>query len=1074
MKDFKDFFCQDFFWLGLVAVAVLWFIYYYRFRYEVEGIRVYMKEKKREWANILLLLGAAFLIKLIMSAYYEGHGTDMNCFYAWSDMIFDNGIGRFYYLDAFTDYPPGYMAILWVIAGIRRIFSIDTTGTIGRILIKLVPMAADVVTGFLIYVLAKRKFSEASSLMLSVIYVMNPVIVTDSVIWGQTDSVFTLFVLLTCYFCMEQKRIPAYFAFIVGAFIKPQTLIFAPILIWTIIEQVFLKDFNVKKMLRDLAGGLGAIATLVILSLPFGIEKVFNQYVDTLGSYEYCTINAYNFWALLGKNWADQSGKFLFLEYRQWGMVAIVAAVALSGWVFFRLKEDKSKYFISMSIVVSTMFLFSVRMHERYMFPVVALTLCAFLLKPTKELFFTYVGFSAVQYLNIRHVLYYFQKYDSTGPVGGGIGVTALLTIGVFAYLFYAAFSQSRMEPMREWSDGRGKKKNQLPYIVRQTPKKAEETVEKKPTIQPSKVLPRFARLDWIVLGSIMMVYSAIALYDLGYIDAPDTSWSFQGAGSQIVLDMGQEEQIDMIHAFLGVYENRKFTLEMSGDGRNYESLGDVGINNVFAWNKAQVVDSETPDSYNLTKKYRYIRLTSQDNEAIVNEMIIMNKEGHALTPQNAGEYAALFDEQQLYDVRETFRSGTYFDEIYHARTAYEMIEKMYCYENTHPPLGKFFISLGIRIFGMNPFGWRIVGVLFGIAMLPFMYLFGRRLFGGQTWAAGALTFLFAFDFMHFAQTRISTIDVYGTFFIIAMYYFMYKYSQTSFYDNPLWKTFIPLGLSALMMGLGCASKWTAVYASAGLAVFFFAILFVRYREYCVAKKNPGGTTEGIRHEHIIGVFRNRLIGTLGFCVLFFIVIAGLIYLLSYIPFSDGTDSGLFERMLTNQKTMYNYHSTLESTHPYQAAWYEWPAMIRPMFYYCQTVADGLKEGISAFGNPLVWWAGLPAILYMLYLIFRRKDRIALFMVFAYLVQYVPWMLVPRCTFTYHYFPCVPFLAMMVVYVMVRLVKKDRKWMKWVFVYLAAAFALFMLFYPVLSGQPVSDAFVRDGLKWLPDWALIY
>lgn len=74
-------------------------------------------------------------------------------------------------------------------------------------------------------------------------------------------------------------------------------------------------------------------------------------------------------------------------------------------------------------------------------------------------------------------------------------------------------------------------------------------------------------------------------------------------------------------------------------------------------------------------------------------------------------------------------------------------------------------MSLGIRVFGMNPFGWRIMGTLFGIGMLPFMYFFGRRLFRGKTWAASALTFLFAFDFMHFTQTRIATIDVYGTFF---------------------------------------------------------------------------------------------------------------------------------------------------------------------------------------------------------------------------------------------------------------------------------------------------------------------
>ena len=66
---------------------------------------------------------------------------------------------------------------------------------------------------------------------------------------------------------------------------------------------------------------------------------------------------------------------------------------------------------------------------------------------------------------------------------------------------------------------------------------------------------------------------------------------------------------------------------------------------------------------------------------------------------------------------------------------------------------------------------------------------------------------LFAFDFMHFAQTRIATIDVYITFFVLLMYYFMYQYMETSFYDTPLKKTWIPLGACGLCMGLGVASN---------------------------------------------------------------------------------------------------------------------------------------------------------------------------------------------------------------------------------------------------------------------------
>ncbi len=117
--------------------------------------------------------------------------------------------------------------------------------------------------------------------------------------------------------------------------------------------------------------------------------------------------------------------------------------------------------------------------------------------------------------------------------------------------------------------------------------------------------------------------------------------------------------------------------------------------------------------------------------------------------PEDAGRPENLFDEVDKVDPAHTFRSGMIFDEIYHARTAYEYIHLMEPYEWTHPPLGKLFISLGILLFGMNPFGWRIIGTIVGAAMIPIMYMFGKKLFGGK-FLAFCSAFLIMLDFMHF------------------------------------------------------------------------------------------------------------------------------------------------------------------------------------------------------------------------------------------------------------------------------------------------------------------------------------
>ena len=206
---------------------------------------------------------------------------------------------------------------------------------------------------------------------------------------------------------------------------------------------------------------------------------------------------------------------------------------------------------------------------------------------------------------------------------------------------------------------------------------------------------------------------------------------------------------------------------------------------------------------------------------------------------------------------------------------------------------------------------------------------------------------------------------------------------------------------------------------------------------------------------------------------MFFIVVPAVIYVLSYIPFNDGTDRGLIQKVIEAQKTMYNYHSNLDATHPYGSKWYQWPIMYRPIWYYSGVVSDTVREGISAFGNPLVWWAGIPAFAFMLYRMFVKKDRKAAFLSVGYLSQYAPWFKVTRVVFIYHYFPSVPFVTVMVGYSMYLIVKKYPKVRKLAYVYTALAVGLFIMFYPVLSGTPTTIHYVTTYLKWFENWVLL-
>lgn len=1001
---------------------------------------------------IFVMLGLVFIFKLIMAAEFEGHVGDINCFKAWGYKMVDKGFSGMYLEGDFTDYPPGYLYVLGFLAKICRLFQIEYGSVLETVIFKIPACLCDMVTGYLIYRIAIRKFREGISVLCSAVYLLNPAIIINSSIWGQVDSVYTMMLVIMCYLIVNKKLPYAYVAFGIGILIKPQMMIFAPILIWAIVEQVFLDGFDKRKFLVNLFSGLGAILLMVLLVLPFGIEKVINQYFNTITSYPYTTVNAYNFWAIIGKNWQDQTGTLFNIQYKHWGTLFIVWIVMAAFYFCFKSKKDDSKYFMVPGFIISAVVMFSVRMHERYMFPALVLILLAFLMKPAKEIFYSFIVLSAVHYMNVSHVLYYYtgMNFSPKAVVPIIIGILSLAAVIYLIFTMVKWYTKNLEE----------QKKYSMEYM-----KDWEASVEKKKVmydgVRPSVPKMKLNKWDFILMAAVVIIYGAVALHDLGDKEAPHTEYLVDEWNTTITLDLGESSDLTQIAYYLGNYEGRKINVESATDlNGSWSTVTNFEMTSVFSWGTQNVTISD-----------RYVRLTCTNNAISLMELALLDSDSNLIEPLNASDYPELFDEQDMYGER-TFRNGTYFDEIYHARTAYEYIEGRYCYENTHPPLGKAFIALGMLIFGVNPFGWRVMGVLFGIAMLPVIYLFARKFFE-KTWISSIVMILFAFDFMHFSQTRIATIDVFVTFFVILMYYFMYLYTTKSFYDTKLWKTWVPLGLSGISMGLGMASKWTGVYAGLGLAVIFFLTLFRRYKEYMYAKKHIHSTSNGVEHKAIIEMFPKYSIRTIVFCVVFFVIIPFVIYTLSYLPFSDGTDKGLISQMFRNQQTMFNYHSDLESTHPYSSVWYQWPIIYRPIYYYQSTISETVSEAISSFGNPMVWWAGIPAFIYMVYLTFKEKDNKALFLLIAYLSQYMPWMMISRTTYIYHYFTSVPFVVLMVGYSMFKLVEKKPKRKYGAFLYTAAAVGLFVAFYPVLSGQPADKQWVADCLRWFDTWVLI-
>ena len=171
--------------------------------------KIKSNEKKQEKIMGLgLLMFASLIVHVILAVAYKGYETDMQCFSWWSNAVFENGVSKFYSLDAFTDYPPGYMYILYVIGAIRKAMGITGMETASILLLKLPAILCDLGIGFVIYKVASRYTSFSNALIITAAFIFNPCILINSATWGQVDSVFTLCIVLMIYFITE-KKLPA-------------------------------------------------------------------------------------------------------------------------------------------------------------------------------------------------------------------------------------------------------------------------------------------------------------------------------------------------------------------------------------------------------------------------------------------------------------------------------------------------------------------------------------------------------------------------------------------------------------------------------------------------------------------------------------------------------------------------------------------------------------------------------------------------------------------------------------------------------------------------------------------------
>lgn len=984
--------------------------------------------------HLLIIILLSTLLHLICNTIFQtGYTIDINVFKYWANMSYTEGISNFYTVSILQNhlpaYPPGYIYILYVLGMINNVFHLDANAF--TFLIKLAPSLIDVLSTILVYKIANRKLKSNRALLISLAYVFNPGVIFTSAGWGQIDSLYVLVLLISIYCITEKKYLFSFLAFTVGLLIKPQFIMFAPVYLFVAYKILFENKFNKKSIYLMLQYIFCSVLVFVELLIPFtrnlNFMPIIQQYRDGFNLYPYASVNAYNFYTLIGANWKAVDQTFLHIPFYIWGTVSVIAISLFTMWLLIKRKVD---LFLAVAVVNVLVFMFSVQMHERYMFPALAFFLVSYIYTGNKKTLLFYVSFSVTYFLNCLVVYLIYMSPDNHMPtllIGQLLSITnMILTITMINFVIDM------------------KKKKVIANLV----------TSPQNSIWKSKTSTPLTKRDYKIILFITIVYALIAFFKLGNACSPQNTW-FANKSDEVTIDFGREINLERMQFMTGIRPNKMILFQTSDDGEVWREAEIVDTKSIFCWH-----------DNNFKHKTRFVKLIAMDDDVYIQEMAFRDSNNKITKLMEVSDNGRnLFDEQQLVPMASDFMNSTYFDEVYHPRTAYEFLHRLEVYEWTHPPLGKDIIALGIKLFGMTPFGWRFFGTLCGVMMLPAFYILARKIFERTLWATFA-TVLFAFDFMHFAQTRIATIDSYTTFFIILMYVFAFDYFNLSFYDTKLTRTFKPLFWCGVCFGLAVATKWQGAYAFAGIIAIFIMTLAERRREFVYAKHYA---ISDITNSYMLKTTK-----TLNMCLIFFGAIPIVIYLSSYFmyirtPNMNGPNALL--NIVNNQNAMYGYHSLLKATHPFSSRWWQWILNLRPILFYNHTYSNTVHAGISSFLNPTVCYGGLLGLIYCVIRLCKKFDRVVFFIVVGFLAQYLPWVAVGRVTFAYHYFPSVPFLILMLTY----FVKEYAypKWgMKFVIGYVLLTIVLFVMFYPVLTGLPVNISYVNRFLRWFSSWQL--
>lgn len=429
-----------------------------------------------------------------------------------------------------------------------------------------------------------------------------------------------------------------------------------------------------------------------------------------------------------------------------------------------------------------------------------------------------------------------------------------------------------------------------------------------------------------------------------------------------------------------------------------------------------------------------------------------------------------------------------------------------------HPPVGKWIIGLGEKMFDFTPFGWRFMVAVLGTLSVLMLCRIGRRLFR-STFLGCLAGLLLAVDGLHFVMSRTALLDLVLMFFVLAAFGALLldrdrtrrRMADALPEDSggvlrpdagiaaSLRFGWRPWRLAAgVLLGLAAGTKWNGLFVMAA-----FCVMSVLWD---VGTRRTAGAVRPyhavLRHD-LVPAFVSTVPVALVTYVLSWTgwIVSDKGYHRQWASTGAGQDSAwgwLFPDWLRSlwhyESQVLTFHVGLTDGHTYESNPWSWLVVGRPVSYFYEDpaagtggcpagTADKCAAEVLALGTPLLWWTACFALLYVVWRWLFRRDWRAGAILCAFLAGWAPWLYYQeRTIFLFYAVVFVPFLclavAMMIGAILGPPGSDERR--RAVGAIGAGVLVLlivwnFIYFYPIYTGQPIPMDEWRNRM-WLDTW----